>query len=92
MTVSCKSHFNNHYFIIIVYSSVGIVNTSDWISEGCTTIFHDSGLVNCSCNHLTNFAVLTVGIIICPHMVTVLIDSLLYFVEHCFTTTNCSNF
>ena len=33
----------------------------DWIPNGCTTIVGQDGVVTCSCNHLTNFAVLVVG-------------------------------
>ena len=32
-----------------------------WITEGCTTITGEDGIVTCDCNHLTNFAVLVVN-------------------------------
>ena len=33
----------------------------DWISDGCiTSNITQDGIVTCSCNHLTNFAVLVV--------------------------------
>lgn len=32
----------------------------DWITEGCTTIIGEDGIITCECNHLTNFAVLVV--------------------------------
>ena len=31
--------------------------TGDWSMEGCTSAF-DGGIVSCSCNHLTHFAIL----------------------------------
>ena len=35
---------------------------ADWTSDGCDTGFvSDDGIVNCSCNHLTNFACLVVS-------------------------------
>lgn len=33
----------------------------DWTPNGCTTIVGEGGIVTCSCNHLTNFAVLVVS-------------------------------
>ena len=33
----------------------------DWTSEGCATNVSEDGIVTCSCNHLTNFAVLVVS-------------------------------
>ena len=35
--------------------------TQDWTPNGCTTIVGEDGIVTCSCNHLTNFAVLVVS-------------------------------
>ena len=32
----------------------------DWTPEGCTTNVSIDGVVTCSCDHLTNFAVLVV--------------------------------
>ena len=52
----------------------------DWITEGCTTIVGEDGVVTCSCNHLTNFAVLVVMLttaILFSHDVTGGINNLL---------------
>ena len=35
--------------------------TQDWTPNGCTTIVGEDNIVTCSCNHLTNFAVLVVS-------------------------------
>ena len=32
----------------------------NWTPQGCNTIVGEGGIVTCSCNHLTNFAVLVV--------------------------------
>ena len=34
----------------------------NWTSEGCTTIDDGSGVIQCNCTHLTNFAVLVVSL------------------------------
>ena len=34
---------------------------SDWTRRGCTTSVGGNGVVTCTCNHLTNFAVLVVS-------------------------------
>ena len=36
----------------------------DWVSDGCNTTIGEGGVITCTCNHLTNFAVLVVRIII----------------------------
>ena len=33
----------------------------NWTTEGCTTNVSQDGIVTCSCNHLTNFAILVVS-------------------------------
>ena len=35
-------------------------NLQAWTPRGCTTSIGKSGVITCSCNHLTNFAVLVV--------------------------------
>ena len=32
----------------------------DWVTSGCTTAVGEDGVITCTCNHLTNFAVLVV--------------------------------
>ena len=39
----------------------------EWTPEGCTTSVNQDGIVTCSCNHLTNFAVLVVINLMCSH-------------------------
>lgn len=34
----------------------------DWTTEGCRTDIGEDGIVTCSCNHLTNFAILVVSL------------------------------
>lgn len=34
----------------------------DWTTEGCTILQSLESMVECSCNHLTNFAILVVGV------------------------------
>ena len=38
----------------------------NWTSEGCVTVVGENGIVSCSCNHLTNFAVLVVSALSMP--------------------------
>ena len=38
----------------------------NWTSEGCVTVVGEKGIVSCSCNHLTNFAVLVVSALSVP--------------------------
>ena len=42
----------------------------DWITDGCTTLVGEDGIVTCNCNHLTNFAVL---VVILSYILTVVI-------------------
>ena len=35
-----------------------------WTSDGCNTSVGQGGIITCRCNHLTNFAVLVVGILL----------------------------
>ena len=36
----------------------------DWTGKGCTANISEDGIVTCTCNHLTNFAVLVVNVTI----------------------------
>ena len=61
-----KSFTCNNYYIQYVASGTEQCvswdfNTQDWTPSGCTTIVGEDGIVTCSCNHLTNFAVLVVS-------------------------------
>ena len=62
VSYDCKLIITNPYKYYYALSFMpSIVSSSTWVPDGCETSLNNSGFVNCSCNHLTNYAVLTVS-------------------------------
>ena len=50
--------------LAIVHNTSMLLCVTEWTTDGCETDLAevDEGVVTCSCNHLTNFAILVVSI------------------------------
>ncbi len=64
--------------------------TVSWIMDGCTIAIVDNTTFNCSCTHLTNFAVLIVSLIL--HSTKVFIYSFVFLPQDiCQRAQDCEN-